>query len=202
MKILPIINRIFKSGKSVINRAAGKIPPAASVQITEPVFVKSSVPVVSKTAGTAEVDPFLESIYKLYEMDGVSRDIVDEIVLSGKRLRYYRYVGEEELRKLLSGQRVTSSRPCYDSYLTDVTSDPNYDKIPTLGKYRLTFKDKKEFSPYPLHNDKNSRITEHNLKNLEFYLRGGYDLSDIEKIEQKQARIVLGCWICWDNLVL
>ena len=103
----------------------------------------------------------------------------------GERQRFYRYVGKDELQKLISGQRVTSSRPCHGGSLTDVTSDPNYGKIPTIGKYRLTFKDKAEFSPYPLGKDKNSRIIEHDLKDSEYYIRGGYDISDIEKIERK-----------------
>ena len=53
----------------------------------------------------------------------------------------------------------------------------------TEGECRLTFKDKAEFSPYPLGKDKNSRIIEHDLKDSEYYIRGGYDISDIEKID-------------------
>lgn len=131
--------------------------------------------------------------------DGVSRDVVDRIVLGGERQRFYRYVGKDELQKLLTGQKVTSSRPCHGGHLTDVTSDPNYGKIPTIGKYRLTFKDKAEFSPYPLGKDKNSRIIEHDLKDSEYYIRGGYDISDIEKSKEslKTARSI--CWIYLAN---
>lgn len=180
MKILPLLNKIFKSGKTVVKAAEKK----ANVEVTPPVFVKSSA-AATETVKPAKENPFLEYIYDSYKQDGVSREVVDRVVLGGERLRYYRYVGDDELQKLLSGRQVASSRPCHGGRLTDVTSDPNYGKIPTLGKYRLTFKDKPEFAPYPLGNEKNSRIIEHNLGNSEFYLCGGYSIDDIEKIEQK-----------------
>lgn len=169
MKILPIIKRFVKPSQKV----------AEAVTIAKPAVSATAPNVEAKT------NPFLECIYEMYEKDGVSRDVVDRIVLGGERQRFYRYVGKDELQKLISGQRVTSSRPCHGGSLTDVTSDPNYGKIPTIGKYRLTFKDKAEFSPYPLGKDKNSRIIEHDLKDSEYYIRGGYDISDIEKIERK-----------------
>lgn len=169
MKILPIIKRFVKPSQKVSEVATA----AKSV-------VQTTAPKVE-----AETNPFLECIYEIYAKDGVSRDVVDRIVLGGERQLFYRYVGKDELQKLLTGQKVTSSRPCHGGHLTDVTSDPNYGKIPTIGKYRLTFKDKAEFSPYPLGKDKNSRIIEHDLKDSEYYIRGGYDISDIEKIERK-----------------
>lgn len=169
MKILPIIKRFVKPSQKV----------AEAVTIAKPAVSATAPNVEAKT------NPFLECIYEMYEKDGVSRDVVDRIVLGGERQRFYRYVGKDELQKLLTGQKVTSSRPCHGGSLTDVTSDPNYGKIPTIGKYRLTFKDKAEFSPYPLGKDKNSRIIEHDLKDSEYYIRGGYDISDIEKIERK-----------------
>lgn len=169
MKILPIIKRIIKPSR----------------KISESVTVAKPLSLASQPEIKQEKNPFLEYIYDMYEKDGVSRDVVDRIVLGGERQRYYRYVGKDELQKLLAGQKVTSSRPCHMGSLTDVTSDPNYGKIPTIGKYRLTFKDKADFSPYPLGKDKNSRIIEHDLKDSEYYLRGGYDISDIEKIEKK-----------------
>lgn len=169
MKILPIIKRFVKPSQKVSEVATA----AKSV-------AQTTAPKVE-----AETNPFLECIYEIYAKDGVSRDVVDRIVLGGERQRFYRYVGKDELQKLLAGQKVTSSRPCHGGSLTDVTSDPNYGKIPTIGKYRLTFKDKAEFSPYPLGKDKNSRIIEHDLKDSEYYIRGGYDISDIEKIERK-----------------
>lgn len=180
MKILPVLNKIFKSEKTVV-KAAEKM---VSGEINPPVLGKSSA-AVSKPISGIKQNPFLEYIYDSYKRDGVSREVVDRVVLGGERLRYYRYVGDDELQKLLSGRLITSSRPCHGGSLTDVTSDPNYGRIPTLGKYRLSFKDKPEFAPYPLGNEKNSRIIEHNLGNSEFYLRGGYSIDDIEKIEQK-----------------
>lgn len=173
MKILPIIRKIFTP---------------KSVKVVKPNIIKT-VEIVSSSAQNPVTvkneNPALEWIYKMYKQDGVSREVVDRVVLGGERLRYYRYVGEEELQKVLNGSRITSSRPCHNGNLTDVTSNPHYDRIPTMGKYRLTFKDKPEFAPYPLGNEKNSRILEHNLGNQEFYIRGGYDISDIEKVEQK-----------------
>lgn len=180
MKILPIIRKIFtpKSAKAVKSVVA------------EPVFVVGSAvkPAVVKnvSAVAKEENPLLEMIYKMYEQDGVSRDVVSRIVLGGEKQRFYRYVGKEELDKLLAGEKIISHRPCHGGYRTDVTSDPNYGKIPTLGKYRLAFKDKPEFAPYPPTKESSkSRIQEHNLKNSEYYLYGGYDISDIEKIERK-----------------
>jgi len=175
MKILPKIRQIFKK--------------SSAVTINTQVSSSTNPANISRVTKQSEAtNPFMEYIYKMYEQDGVSRDVVDRVVMGGERLRYYRYVGQEELQKLLNGGRVTSTRPCHNGNLTDVTSNPDYGKIPTLGKFRLTFKDKPEFCPYPLGNEKNSRILEHNLGNQEFYLKGGYDISDIEKIEQKTGQ--------------
>lgn len=173
MKILPIIKRILNPSQRVVKTST----------VSQP--VDREVTSEAITALKPKQNPFLDAIYEMYAQDGVSKDIVDRIVLGGERQRYYRYVGNDELQRVLSGEHVTSSRPCHKGFLTDVTSDPNYCKIPTIGKYRLTFKDKAEFSPYPLGKDSNSRIIEHDLKDSEYYIRGGYDISDIEKIEQK-----------------
>lgn len=177
MKILPKIQQLYRR---VVSPSVKK---AVETPVTVPIS-KAAEPAVQATK-TARQNPYMEYIYQSYEQDGVSRDIVDRVVMGGERLRYYRYVGSEELEKLLSGKRITSTRPCHNGCLTDVTSNPDYGEIPTLGKYRLSFKDKPEFCPYPIGNEKNSRILEHNLGNQEFYIRGGYDISDIEKIEQK-----------------
>lgn len=183
MKILPKLTNIFKSSK-VTKKVSNPVLQKAEKTVAEPISLKKVTENVS-TQAVKEENPFLEYIYDVYEKDGVSREVVDRVVLGGEKLRYYRYIGEEELQKLLSGQKITSSRPCHNGNLTDVTSDPNYGLIPTMGKFRLTFKDKKEFAPYPLGNEKNSRIIEHNLGNSEFYLCGGYSIDDIEKVEQK-----------------
>lgn len=185
MKILPKLTNIFKSSK--VTKASKPVLQKVEKTVSEPISLNKVTENVA-TQTVKEKNPFLEYIYDSYEKDGVSRDVVDRVVLGGERLRYYRYVGKEELQKLLSGEKITSSRPCYGGRFTDVTSDPNYGLIPTMGKYRLTFKDKKEFAPYPLGNEKNSRIIEHNLGKSEFYLRGGYSLDDIEKIEQKVGK--------------
>lgn len=171
MKILPALRRIFSTKTVKAGNPAFTVP-----KVTEPVLIKTSV---------KEENPMTELIYKMYEQDGVSRDIVSRIVLGGEKQRFYRYVGKEELDKLLAGQRVTSHRACHNGSLTDVTSDPNYGKISTIGKYRLSFKDKPEFAPFPpTKGSLNSRIKEHNLKDSEYYLCGGYDISDIEKVEK------------------
>lgn len=162
--------------------------------VADPVFVSSSNQVaskeisktISKVKTSVEENPLLEMVYKMYEQDGVPRDVVSRVVLGGEKQRFYRYVGKEELDRLLAGEKITSHRLCHRGLLTDVTSDPNYAKIPTLGKYRLSFKDKPEFVPYPpTKASLKSRIQEHDLKDSEYYLYGGYDISDIEKIEKK-----------------
>lgn len=174
MKILPVLRRIFSTKAVKVGKPTFTAP---KVTIAEPIRLETPV--------KAEENPYLEYIYKMYEREGVSRDIVSRVVLRGEKQRFYRYVGEEELNKLLTCQRVTSNRPCHGGNLTDVTSNPNYGKIPTIGKYRLTFKDKPEFAPFPLTKDSlKSRIIEHDLKDSEYYIRGGYDISDIEKVEK------------------
>lgn len=185
MKILPKLINIFKSAK--VTKSSKPVLQKVEKTVAEPISLNKVTENVSSQT-KKEKNPFLEYIYNEYEKDGVSRDVVDRVVLGGERLRYYRYVGKEELQKLLSGEKITSTRPCYGGKFTDVTSDPNYGLIPTMGKYRLTFKDKKEFAPYPLGEDANSRIIEHKLGNSEFYLRGGYTIDDIEKIEQKVGK--------------
>ena len=186
MKILSSITRLFKSARTTkVLADASEVSAKQAIKTTQ-TFVSKPAVTVSKaeTSLAQEENPFLEYIYEMYAKDGVSRDVVRRIVIEGERQRFYRYVGKEELDKLLAGKRITSSRPCHGGNLTDVTSNPNYGKIPTIGKYRLSFKDKPEFSPYPLSLERNSRIIEHDLKDAEYYLRGGYDISDIEKIEQ------------------
>lgn len=178
MKILPKIQQLYRR---VVSTSVVKASTKNSISVP---LAKASEP-VAETVKAAKQNPYMEYIYQSYEQDGVSRDIVDRVVMGGERLRYYRYIDSKELEKLLSGKRITSTRPCHNGCLTDVTSNPDYGGIPTLGKYRLSFKDKPEFCPYPIGNEKNSRILEHNLGNQEFYIRGGYDISDIEKIEQK-----------------
>ena len=173
-----------------------KSAKAVKSVVADPVFVSRSNPIasseISKAASvlkiSVEENPMLEWIYKMYEQEGVSRDVVSRVVLGGEKQRFYRYVGQEELDRLLAGEKITSNRPCHRGSLTDVTSDPNYGKIRTLGKYRLSFKDKPEFAPYPpTKASLKSRIQEHDLKDSEYYLCGGYDISDIEKIEKKMG---------------
>ena len=85
MKILPIIKRIVNPSQKV----------AEAVTIAKPA-VSATAPKVE-----AETNPFLECIYEMYEKDGVPRDVVDRIVLGGERQRFYRYVGKDELQKLI-----------------------------------------------------------------------------------------------------
>ncbi len=180
MKVLPFMKKVFGAIKP--SKASHKVSTELEQTAikSEPIKIAQSV-----TPQATETNPYLQYIYDIYEKDGVSREVVDRVVLGGERLRYYRYVDESELQKLLSGEHITSTRPCHGGRLTDVTSNPNYSKIPTLGKYRLKFKNRDNFTPYPLNKESSSRIVEHNLGNEEFYLRGGYCLNDIEKIEQK-----------------
>ena len=190
MKILPIIKRIFQSGKSAA-KAAEKVDvqtPIFSKAVSNPVESAAAASNQTKTASNFQGNILFELLDEFINTKArFAYDCEDMLLIvpGGERQRYYRYVGDEEFKKLLSGERITSSRPCHRGYLTDVTSNPDYGKIPTLGKYRLSFKDKPEFALFPPDKDTNSRIIEHNLKDAEYYIRGGYDISDIEKIEQK-----------------
>ena len=74
MKILPIIKRFVKPSQKVSEVATA----AKSV-------AQTTAPKVE-----AETNPFLECIYEMYAKDGVSRDVVDRIVLGGERQRFYR----------------------------------------------------------------------------------------------------------------
>ena len=106
--------------------------------------------------------------------------------LNRENERYYRFVGQSEFDKIMSGERVSSDRPCRNGIQTDVTSNPEYDQIPTIGKYRIKFKDKPEFNIFSNNKD-SQRIFENDYGQCTFLLKGGYSLADIEKIEFKTA---------------
>ena len=191
MKILPFIRRFCPRKNSLVNSVLSSetvekqiVTTAANTAKTTPVPVTQAVKQsLCATESVANSNPFLETLYRMYEQDGVSRSFVDKYILGGAKQRFYRYVGEEELALLLRGEKITSSRPCHKGALTDITTNPDYGKIPTIGKYRLTFKDKNEFAPF----DRNtkSRVIDHDIKDCEYYIVGGYDLSDVEKVEKK-----------------
>lgn len=156
---------------------------------------KPAVSVADKVSTSAQLEKIVEEkpmaklVIDLYRQDHVSDDEILKILKA--RLyhqktgdRFYRFVGSEELNKVLSGKKVTSNRPCHNGVVTDVTTDPNYGGVPTLGKYRILFKDKPAFNPYS--ND-TSRIASKEISKKEFHLLGGYSLDDVEKIEQKLA---------------
>lgn len=90
--------------------------------------------------------------------------------------KFYRIVSQEELMKVLSGEKIVSHRECYDGLYTDITTNPFYSKISRQGKFRLEF-----------NNDKNAfansgRIRSWAPENSHYQIIGPYDKTDVKAI--------------------
>lgn len=157
-----------------------------------PKKVVGNLKVTPLTEDVAEISPkpqnsMLNELLKMLRKEGVSEKVIGQF-LNNERPRMYRFIGREELEKLFKGEVVTSTRPCRNGVSTDITSNPDYGKIPREGKYRIAFKDIENFAPFS--NEPDSRVSIHSMKNEEYYLTGGYSLEDIEKIETYSS----GCY--------
>lgn len=133
------------------------------------------------SSAVASANPMMDVLIGMLREDGASEKVIQQF-LKHERPRMYRFVGREELERLLKGETVKSTRPCHKGVLTDITSNPDYSKILREGKYRVKFKDMEDFAPFSLEPG-TSRVDIHALENEEYYLKGGYSLADIEKIE-------------------
>lgn len=129
----------------------------------------------------ASSNPMMDVLIGMLRQDRVSEKVIQQF-LNHERPRMYRFVGKEELDKLLKSETITSTRPCRNGILTDITSNPDYSKILREGKYRVKFKDMEDFAPFSLEPG-TSRVSIHAMENEEYYLKGGYSLADVEKIE-------------------
>ncbi len=129
----------------------------------------------------ASPNPIMDALIGMLREDGASEKVIQQF-LNHERPRMYRFIGRDELERVLKGETVKSTRPCHNGTLTDITSNPDYGKILKEGKYRVTFRDNEDFAPFSLE-PATSRVSIHALKNEEYYLQGGYSLADIEKIE-------------------
>lgn len=92
----------------------------------------------------------------------------------------YRVVGKAEVDSVLAGDTVNSNRQ--DSGVTDITDNPDYGKVRLNSDHRITFKQSDKFDT----DLKGSKLRDKNKKAGEYHLTGGYDLSDVQKIEQRQ----------------
>lgn len=133
------------------------------------------------SSAVVNTNPMLDVVLDMLKKDGVSEKVILQF-LNHERPRMYRFVGRDELDRLLKGEIVTSTRPCRNGVLTDITSNPDYSKILREGKYRVKFKDMEDFAPFSLEPG-TSRVSIHAMENEEYYLQGGYSLADVEKIE-------------------
>lgn len=99
---------------------------------------------------------------------------------------FYRFVGEDEFQKVTQGEAVHSNRLTYEgTQKTDITNNPQYPWIPTLDKYRITFKQTPKFDPDLKIDPEHPQTTVHNEERNEYYLLGPYSLDDVDKIELK-----------------
>ena len=190
MKIIPTIKNFFTFEKLIINT-----PKVNRVTIDKTPII-DTVEIGAKAVKNEIVDKEInerknqikECLYRALERENVPRNFVDKFFSGNAKQRYYRYVGKEELEKVLMGENVTSNRPCHEGYRTDVTSNPFYGEIPTIGKYRITFKEAENMDPFlpykPNGSFSKSRMNYHNISRNEYYLYGGYNIDDIEKIEK------------------
>lgn len=167
------------------NRRHAQVPRKPVKPSKETVANSRVVPtrgVVDKhPSSVANPNPMTDVLIDMLRKDGASEKVIQQF-LNHERPRMYRFVGREELDSLLKGETVTSTRPCHNGVLTDITSNPDYGSILREGKYRITFKDREDFAPFSL-DPGTSRVDIHALKNEEYYLKGGYSLDDVEKIE-------------------
>ena len=95
-----------------------------------------------------------------------------------KEPKYYRFIGKNELVKLLRGEDVEKLPP-YHINAFDITTNPELN----WNQYRVTFKTNDDFTNIEETHSKNSRIFEHDCNDYRYYLKGPYSLNDIERIE-------------------
>lgn len=109
--------------------------------------------------------------------------------------RLFRAIGESEYKALMEGKHIVS-KLCNDEEVM-VTNSPKGVACCTSGKlYFVHFKDRINFDPlassfFNLNEAKVPNVYSHNRENAEYYIRGGYNIEDVEKIiDPKTKRVV------------
>lgn len=99
---------------------------------------------------------------------------------------FYRFIGQAELDKVMAGERVSS--PLHHGKKSDVTNHPNYlFGLYGQAEYRISFKENDQFDPamnFAQRKLDQPHTVGKNTDNHEYYLKGGYTLGDIEKIDR------------------
>lgn len=100
--------------------------------------------------------------------------------------RLFRIIGESEYKALMDRQHIVA-KSCNDVEVM-VTNNPKGVAACTRGKaYFVQFKDKINFDPlassfFKLDEAKVPNVYSHNAENAEYYITGGYNIEDVEKI--------------------
>ena len=90
----------------------------------------------------------------------------------------YRMVSTAEADKVLAGERIESDR---ESEYTDITDNPDYDKVGESDR-RITFKKTGRFDT---DREGEQALRQKNEAEGEYQLFGGYELDEVESIEQR-----------------
>lgn len=100
--------------------------------------------------------------------------------------RLFRTIGGSEYKALKEGKHIVS-KLCNDEEVM-VTNNPEGVNACTRGKaYFVHFKDKINFDPlaggfFKLDKNKVPNVHSHNIESAEYYITGGYNIEDVEKI--------------------
>lgn len=175
--------------KTVLNKAAGEIKAVEKKAVKIVGNLEKDTVQLSKAA--TEKNPMEEILRNMLTEQGVSNKVINQL-LNQEQPKMYRFIGKNELDELMAGNTIRSNTGRYSDGRTDITSNPHYGKIPTIDKYRITFKDSEKLNPFD-HN-KNAKVTIHALENEEYYLHGGYCKNDVEKIEHYDGENFSQVW--------
>lgn len=100
--------------------------------------------------------------------------------------RIFRTIGESEYQALIENKHIVS-KLCNDEEVM-VTNNPEGVAACTIGKrYFVHFKDRVNFDPlarsfFYLDQNKVPNVYSHNAERAEYYITGGYNIEDVEKI--------------------
>lgn len=109
--------------------------------------------------------------------------------------RLFRTIGESEYKVLMDRQHIVA-KSCNDLEVM-ATNNPKGVSACTRGKaYFVHFKDKVNFDPlasgfFKLDEAKVPNVYSHNAEHAEYYITGGYNIEDVEKIIDPSTRKVV-----------
>lgn len=109
--------------------------------------------------------------------------------------RIFRTIGESEYQALMNRQHIVA-KSCNDIEVM-VTNNPKGVNSCTKGKrYFVHFKDKINFDPlanafFNLDENKLPYVHSHNTQSAEYYITGGYNIEDVEKIIDPATKKVI-----------